>query len=89
LDETKIRFFGADVALMYGAEPKTVAVPDSKHERRCLVWTDTWMKRNGKWQVIAVQDDRVDCPAKRHGLAAIIAHRVSSPGGSRKHRGER
>ncbi|HEY2684101.1 MAG TPA: nuclear transport factor 2 family protein [Steroidobacteraceae bacterium] len=64
LDDTEVRFFGADVAVMYGAESKTVALPDSKHERRCLVWTDTWIKRNGKWQVIAVQDNRVDCPAK-------------------------
>lgn len=64
LDETEVRFFGADVAVVYGAESKTVALPDGKQERRCLVWTDTWMRRDGKWQIIAVQDNRVDCPVK-------------------------
>lgn len=62
LDEADVRFFGDDVAVMYGAESKTVPLPDGKTERRCLVWTDTWMKRNGKWQIIAVQDNRVTCP---------------------------
>jgi len=23
-----------------------------------------WLKREGKWQIIAVQDNRVDCPGK-------------------------
>lgn len=64
LDEAEVRFFGADVAVVYGAESRTVPLPDSKEERRCLVWTDTWLRRNGKWQIIAVQDNRIDCPAK-------------------------
>ena len=64
LDEAEIRFFGPDVAVMYGAESKTTPLPDGKSERRCLVWTDTWMRRNDKWQIIAVQDNRVDCPKK-------------------------
>jgi hypothetical protein len=62
LDEAEVRFFGADVAVMYGAESKTVALADGKSERRCLVWTDTWLRRKGKWQIIAVQDNRIDCP---------------------------
>jgi hypothetical protein len=64
LDSADVRFFSADVAVVYGSESKTVALADSKHERRCLVWTDMWMRRNGKWQIIAVQDNRVECPAK-------------------------
>lgn len=64
LDDADVRFFGPDVAVVYGAESKTVPLQDSKHERRCLVWTDTWMRRNGKWQIIAVQDNRIDCPVK-------------------------
>jgi hypothetical protein len=64
LDEADVRFFGPNVAVMYGAESKTVALPDGKQERRCLVWTDTWLRRNGKWQIIAVQDNRTECPAK-------------------------
>ena len=64
LDDADVRFFGPDVAVVYGAESKTVALADSKLERRCLVWTDTWLRRNGKWQIIAVQDNRIECPAK-------------------------
>jgi hypothetical protein len=64
LDEADVRFFGTELAVVYGAESKTVgALPDGKTERRCLVWTDTWLRRNGKWQIIAVQDNRVECPA--------------------------
>jgi hypothetical protein len=64
LDEADVRFFGDDVAVMYGAESKTVPLPDGKTERRCLVWTDMWLKRNERWQIIAVQDNRVDCVVK-------------------------
>lgn len=64
LDSADVRFFSADVAVVYGAESKTVALSDSKQERRCLVWSDMWLRRNGKWQIIAVQDNRVDCHAK-------------------------
>jgi len=64
LDDADVRFFAPDVAVVYGAESKTVALPDGKHERRCLVWTDTWMQRKGKWQIIAVQDNRIECPVK-------------------------
>jgi len=64
LDEADVRFFSADVAVVYGAESKTVELPDAKHERRCLVWSDMWLRRKGKWQIIAVQDNRVECPVK-------------------------
>lgn len=64
LDSADVRFFSSDAAVVYGSESKTVELPDSKHERRCLVWSDMWLRRNGKWQIIAVQDNRVDCPAK-------------------------
>lgn len=64
LDKADVRFFSSDVAVVYGAESKIVPLPESKYERRCLVWTDTWLKRNGKWQMIAVQDNRINCPAK-------------------------
>jgi hypothetical protein len=64
LDEADVRFFGEDVAVVYGAESKTVALADARTERRCLVWTDTWLKRGGKWQIIAAQDNRVECPSK-------------------------
>ena len=61
LDEAKVRFFGDDVAVIYGSEHaigKDKANPDAK---QCQVWTDTWLKRNGKWQIVASQDNKVDC----------------------------
>ena len=64
LDDANVRFFGPDVAVMYGAESRTDTLADGKLERRCLVWTDTWLQRKGRWQIVAVQDNRVACPAK-------------------------
>jgi hypothetical protein len=65
LDDARARFFssssGEDVAIIYGSEHsigKDKAHPDSK---QCQVWTDTWLKRNGKWQVAAAQDNKVEC----------------------------
>jgi len=61
LDDAKVRFFGDDMAIIYGSEHafgKDKAHPDAKV---CQVWTDTWLKRDGKWQIAASQDNRVDC----------------------------
>jgi hypothetical protein len=60
--DADVRFFGDNVAVVFGSESSVAVLPDSQHERRCLVWTDTWLKRKGKWQIIAVQDARIDCP---------------------------
>ena len=65
LDDARVRFFsstsGEDVAIIYGSEHsigKDKTHPDAKV---CQVWTDTWLKRNGKWQIAAAQDNKVDC----------------------------
>ena len=52
LGETRVRFFGDNLALIYGAE--SFRKPDGSGQKQ--VWTDTWMKRDGKWQVVASQD---------------------------------
>jgi Domain of unknown function (DUF4440) len=52
----RVRFFGADVAIIYGKETAVHTGKDGKDIQRTLVWTDTALKRNGKWQLIAVQD---------------------------------
>jgi hypothetical protein len=62
LGEVKVRFFGEAIALAYGAESNVRMGKDGKEEKRCLVWTDTWLKRGGKWQVVAAQDNVVKCP---------------------------
>jgi hypothetical protein len=52
----RVRYFGPDVAVLYGRESAVVKGPDGKEAPRTLVWTDTWLRRAGKWQIIAVQD---------------------------------
>ncbi len=60
LDEAKARFFG-NVAMVYGRERATRVAKDGNSALKCLVWTDTWLKRDGKWQIIAVQDAYIPC----------------------------
>jgi hypothetical protein len=61
LDGAKVRFFGTDLAMVYGSERSTRTGSDGKDAMRCLVWSDTWLKRNGKWQIISAQDTGVTC----------------------------
>jgi len=52
----RVRFYGPDLAMIYGSETAVRTGADGKDFQRTLVWTDTLLKRNGKWQIIAVQD---------------------------------
>jgi len=52
----RVRFFGDSVAVIYGKETATHKDPKDGEKEVVLIWTDTWMKRDGKWQIIAVQD---------------------------------
>jgi len=62
LGEVRVRFFGDSVAIAYGAENRMRKDQDGKEAKRCQVWTDTWIKRNGRWQIVASQDNVVACP---------------------------
>ena len=55
LIDAKVRFFGDNLAIIYGSESRVL-----NGAKRTQVWTDTWLRRNGKWQIIAAQDGRVD-----------------------------
>jgi hypothetical protein len=61
LDEAKVRFFGDSLAIVYGREHAVGKDKSQPGVKVCQVWTDTWMKREGKWQIIASQDNRVEC----------------------------
>ena len=61
LGEVKVRFFGDSIAIAYGAESTMTKDSNGKETKRCLVWTDTWLKRAGKWQIVAAQDTTVPC----------------------------
>jgi hypothetical protein len=60
--QTDVRFFGPSTAIIYGSETALEAPRAGKSERYCLIWTDTWLKRGGKWQIVAAQDAQITCP---------------------------
>jgi len=51
LNEVRIRFFG-DTAVAQGNE----SWERKNGERGRFVWTDTWLRRNGQWQIVAAED---------------------------------
>ena len=61
LDEAKVHLFGESVAVVYGSERAMHKAQGQTEAMRCLVWTDTWLKRDGKWQIVAAQDTSVLC----------------------------
>ena len=52
---------GDSIALAYGAESAVGKAKDGKEAKHCLIWTDTWLKRAGKWQIVAAQDTKIPC----------------------------
>ncbi|WP_353063871.1 nuclear transport factor 2 family protein [Tunturibacter psychrotolerans] len=61
LDEAKVRFFGDSLAVVYGSEHAVGKDKSQPNVKVCQVWTDTWLKRGGIWQIIASHDNRVEC----------------------------
>jgi hypothetical protein len=55
----RVRFYGDNLAMIYGSETSVRKDKAGKDYNRHLIWTDTWVKRDGKWQIIAVQDMRM------------------------------
>lgn len=61
LDDAKVHFFSDNLAIVYGSEHATGKDRSQPEAKVCQVWTDTWLRRDGKWQIIASQDNRVKC----------------------------
>ena len=61
LDTAKVRFFGDNLAVVYGSEHAIGKDKSQPGAKVCQIWTDTWLKRDGKWQIIASQDNRAAC----------------------------
>jgi Domain of unknown function (DUF4440) len=61
LDEAKVHFFGDSLAVVYGREHAVGKDKTQPSTKVCQVWTDTWLKRDNTWQVIASHDNRVEC----------------------------
>ncbi len=53
LVEFHVRFYG-DTAVAQGAE--VWEKRDGEPRRGRYVWTDTWLRRGGRWQVVAAED---------------------------------
>ena len=51
LNDVKIRFYGG-TAIAQGSE----SWEKRTGERGRFVWTDTWIRRNGRWQIFAAED---------------------------------
>lgn len=57
LNEVKVRFYG-ETAVAQGSESWERRTGEPKLGR--YVWTDTWVRRDGRWQVVAAEDVTVD-----------------------------
>lgn len=53
LDDMKVRFFG-NTAVAQGSESWERRTGEPRKGR--FVWTDTWVLRNGQWQIVAAED---------------------------------
>jgi hypothetical protein len=51
LNDVKVRFYG-NMAIAQGSE----TWEKRSGERGRFVWTDTWLQRNGHWQIVAAED---------------------------------
>ena len=54
LDYANVRFFG-HTAIVQGSETWTRKDGRKGH----FVWVDTWVRRDGQWQIVAAEDDSV------------------------------
>jgi hypothetical protein len=43
--------------VLYGSESRVGKDNKGMERTPSLIWTDTWLKRDGKWQVTAAQDN--------------------------------
>jgi hypothetical protein len=61
LEDAHVHFFGDTLALVYGSEHAIGKDKSQPRAKVCQVWTDTWLKRGGSWQIVASHDNRVPC----------------------------
>ena len=61
LNEVKVRFYG-DAAVAQGSESWVRRTGSPLRGRS--VWTDTWIRRNGRWQIVAAEDLIVPDPVR-------------------------
>ena len=57
--DVKVRFYG-DTAIAQGAETWELRAGEPRRGR--YVWTDTWLRRNNRWQIVAAEDLTAPAP---------------------------
>jgi ketosteroid isomerase-like protein len=50
--DMQVKIYDKDLATVTGTTSDTGTDKDGKAFNRSYVWVDTWMKRNGKWEII-------------------------------------
>ena len=61
IGDVDVRFFSDSTAIAYGSEGWINIAADGKEVKFCEAWSDVWVKRNGKWNLVAAQDNVVPC----------------------------
>jgi Domain of unknown function (DUF4440) len=61
LSDAKVHLFGDNIAIVYGTESAIRRASEGKEQAETHIWTDTWLKRNGTWQIVAAQDMPANC----------------------------
>jgi len=62
IDGIKVRVFGDTAVVTYGQTEKSQYKGKDSSGR--TMWTDIFVKRNGKWQLVANHSSRVEAPGK-------------------------
>lgn len=57
--DVKVHVFGNDVAVATGSSTEKGKTKEGEEFTRTYQWTDTWLRRDGKWQVIASQSAQI------------------------------
>jgi mannose-6-phosphate isomerase-like protein (cupin superfamily) len=75
LNDVKVRFFGSDMAVLHGVETCLRKTNEGTEEPETAVWTDTWLKRKGRWQIVAAQDAAVPAMLKDDSKVIFVSAR--------------
>jgi len=59
--DMKVRAFGDNLVIVYGKAFSVRKGEDGRDVHQCLIFTDTWLKRRGKWQIVASHDTELPC----------------------------
>jgi hypothetical protein len=57
----RVRVFAENVAMVYWNSYSVRKGRDGRVAPRCIVFSYTWLRRDGKWQVIAAHDAQIPC----------------------------